>query len=199
MIRLRLSFASAFTCQYSLVQLLFFRHGVHFGWVFQLDTSSKQALVSCSVLFVKFTSRLLCPQRTSAPITREWRLRSDVALAAAVAKEVVEHNHQPWLQADDYINSTFFSLWQYTQGKNKPRILSFTWPEPNLATHHSPTGCADLVHSPAKDGEHSEPVWPSWWGRHSYFHGAAWQNAGKCQMRHVWWVGNRAGSSPWMG
>lgn len=81
-----------------------------------LDTLPKQALASCLVLFCTITLPMLCSQRTSMWITRKRRLKSNIALAAAVAKEVVEHSHQPWLQAD-YINPHFFHCDNTHKGK----------------------------------------------------------------------------------
>lgn len=50
-------------------------------------------------------------------ITRKRRLKSNIALATAVAKEVVEHSHQPWLQAGDYIKPHFFHWDNTHKGK----------------------------------------------------------------------------------
>lgn len=109
-------------------------------------------------------------------ITRKRRLKSNVALAAA--KEVVERNYQPWLHIDDYINPQFFfPLWQCTPGKTRPRVLSFTCPKPDLVTHHSPTGSADLVIQPNKGCSSVLTLLDPPGGRQSYFCRAAQLNA----------------------
>lgn len=73
--------------------------------------------IFCTISFL-----MVCSQRLSTSITRKRRPQSNVALAAAVAKKVVEHNHKPWLQAD-YVKPHFF----HYDNTNTARTDSVRW------------------------------------------------------------------------